>query len=188
MSAKIISEDGTPVPIGTSGEVCVKGPHMTPGYFNNPTATANMMTPDGFLKTGDIGYVNEDGHFYITDRLKELIKYKGFQVAPAELEGVLSGHERVADVCVLGVYSAEGATELPRAYIVKTVSAKGIEDVVLEMEIHEWVNAKVAPHKQLRGGIRFTDVIPKSASGKILRRIVRDQMKAEERGVGKVKL
>jgi acyl-CoA synthetase (AMP-forming)/AMP-acid ligase II len=84
-----------------------------------------MMTSDGFLKTGDIGYQNKDGDFYITDRLKELIKYKGLQVAPAELEGVLMGHEKLADACVLGVYDADRATEVPRAYVVKLASVKG---------------------------------------------------------------
>lgn len=139
-----------------------------------------MMTSDGFLKTGDIGYQNRDGDFYITDRLKELIKYKGLQVAPAELEGVLMGHEKLADACVLGVYDADRATEIPRAYVVKAASVKNVEDAVLEKEIQEWFNGKVANHKQLRGGIRFTDQIPKSASGKILRRLVRDKMRAEE--------
>jgi len=180
MSAKIMSESGTPVPMGETGEFWVKGPHVCAGYLNNAAATEGIMTPDGFLKTGDIGYQNEDGDFYITDRLKELIKYKGFQVAPAELEGVLMGHEKLADACVLGFYDADRATEIPRAYVVKAASAKAVDDSVLEKELHQWVNEKVASHKRLRGGIRFTDVIPKSASGKILRRIVRDNMRAEE--------
>ncbi|KAE9379106.1 acetyl-CoA synthetase-like protein [Stipitochalara longipes BDJ] len=190
MSAKIMSESGTLMPIGESGEIWIKGPHVCAGYLNNPTATENMMTPDGFLKTGDIGYQNRDGDFYITDRLKELIKYKGLQVAPAELEGILVSHDKLADACVLGVYDADRATELPRAYVVKAASGREMEDLVLEKEIQEWINTKVANHKQLRGGIRFIDVIPKSASGKILRRIVRDKMRAEElkKEVGKSKL
>ena len=175
-----MSESGNLVPIGESGEIWIKGPHICAGYLNNPTATANMMTPDGFLKSGDIGYQTKDGDFYITDRLKELIKYKGFQVAPAELEGILMGHEKVADACVLGVYDADRATEIPRAYLVKVASVKGLPDSALEKEILQWFNGKIASHKQLRGGIRFTDMIPKSASGKILRRIVRDNMRAEE--------
>lgn len=175
-----MSESGAPVPVGESGEVWVKGPHVCAGYLNNPNATEAMMTPDGFLKTGDIGYQNKDGDFYITDRLKELIKYKGLQVAPAELEGVLTSHEKLADACVVGVYDPDRATEIPRAYVVKAVSAKDVEDSVLEKEIQGWFNGKVANYKQLRGGIRFTDMIPKSASGKILRRIVRDEMMAEE--------
>jgi 4-coumarate--CoA ligase len=142
-----MSGSGTPVPIGASGEIWIKGPHICAGYLNNPTATANMMTPDGFLKTGDIGYQNKDGDFYITDRLKELIKYKGFQVAPAELEGVLMGHEKLADACVLGVYDADRATEIPRAYVVKAESVKDVEDAVLENEIQAWFNGKVASHK-----------------------------------------
>jgi 4-coumarate--CoA ligase len=180
MSAKIMSESGSPIPIGETGEIWVKGPHVCAGYLKNPTATENMMTPDGFLKTGDIGYQNKNGDFYITDRLKELIKYKALQVAPAELEGILVSHEKLADACVLGVYDPDRATEIPRAYVVKAISARETEDSVLEKEIQEWFNKKVANHKQLRGGIRFTDVIPKSASGKILRRILRDKMRAEE--------
>jgi 4-coumarate--CoA ligase len=180
MSVKIMSESGDPVAIGTSGEIWVKGPHVCAGYLNNPSATANMMTPDGFLKSGDIGYQTKEGDFYITDRLKELIKYNGFQVAPAELEGVLLGHKNVADACVLGVYDSGRATELPRAYVVKTAAAENIEDSVLEKEIQQWFDGKVAYYKQLRAGIRFTDMIPKSASGKILRRVVRDKMRAEE--------
>ena len=175
-----MSESGDILPIGETGELWVKGPNVCDGYFNNPEATANMMAPDGFLKTGDIGYQDKEGDFYITDRLKELIKYKGFQVAPAELEGVILGHDKVDDVCVLGVYDTARATENPRAYVVRAASAKSIENSVLEKEIHEWFNAKVSNHKQLRGGIRFIDIIPKSPSGKILRRILRDKMRAEE--------
>lgn len=180
VSVKIMSETGDPVPIGTGGGIWVKGPLVCAGYLNNPSATANMMTPDGFLKSGDIGYQTKEGDFYITDRLKELIKYNGFQVAPAELEGVLMGHEKVADACVLGVYESERATELPRAYVVKAACAKDTEDSALVKEIQQWFEAKVAYHKQLRAGIRFTDMIPKTASGKILRRIMRDKMRAEE--------
>lgn len=134
------------------------------------------MTPDGFLKSGDIGYRTPEGDYYITDRLKELIKYKGFQVAPAELEGVLMGHEKIADACVLGVYDADRATEVPRAFIVKAAAVKDVDNLALEKEIHRWFNAKVASHKRLRGGIQFTDAIPKSPSGKILRRIVRSKL------------
>ncbi|KAH7418158.1 hypothetical protein BKA64DRAFT_563948 [Cadophora sp. MPI-SDFR-AT-0126] len=179
-TVKVVSEAGEILPAGEDGEFWVKGPNIFPGYLNNPTATANCMTADGYMKTGDIGHITKDGHVYITDRLKELIKYKGFQVAPAELEGLLVGHEKVADACVLGVWNAEQATEVPRAYVVKNLNAKGIEDAVLESEIVAWVAEKVAGHKRLRGGAVFVDEIPKSAAGKILRRILRDKIKAEE--------
>ncbi len=104
-----MSADGSEVPAGKEGEVWIKGPNVFLGYHNNPSATSSSLTPDGFFKTGDIGYEDEDGNMYITDRVKELIKYKGFQVAPAELEGVLNGHEHVVDVAVIGVW--DGARE-----------------------------------------------------------------------------
>jgi 4-coumarate--CoA ligase len=184
---KIVTESGELLPPGSTGEIWIKGPNTFAGYHNNVTETAHSMTEDGYFRTGDIGYQDEDGHLYITDRLKELIKYKGFQVAPAELEGLLITNERVADACVLGVFDASQATELPRAYIVKAEGVKGVEDMVLEREILEWVNGKVAHHKKIRGGIRFVDEIPKSAAGKILRRVLRDRVKAEEGETGPVK-
>ncbi|PVH85077.1 acetyl-CoA synthetase-like protein [Cadophora sp. DSE1049] len=177
---KVVNEAGELLPAGEDGEFWVKGPNVFPGYLNNPEATANCMTEDGYMKTGDIGHITKDGHVYITDRLKELIKYKGFQVAPAELEGLLVGHEKVADACVLGVWNKEQATEVPRAYVVKTLAARDVEDVVLEKEVVGWVAEKVAGHKRLRGGVVFVDEIPKSAAGKILRRILRDKVKADD--------
>ena len=176
---KIVSTSSTQVSPGTEGELWVKGPNVFPGYLNNATATKDSFTSDGYFKTGDIGYQDKDGYIFITDRLKELIKYKGSQVAPAELEGLLVGHEKVADACVLGIYDLEQATELPRAYVVKAEAVKGVDDAVLEREIWEWMDGKVASHKRLRGGVRFVDEIPKSAAGKILRRILRDRINAE---------
>lgn len=133
------------------------------------------MTPDGFFKTGDIGYEDEDGNMYITDRVKELIKYKGFQVAPAELEGILAGHEHVADVAVIGVQDEERASEVPLACVVLREGMVG--DEAREREIVKWVEERVAGHKRLRGGVVWIDEVPKSASGKILRRILKDKMK-----------
>ena len=140
------------------------------------------MTDDGFFKTGDIGYEDKDGNFYITDRLKELIKYKGFQVAPAELEGLLVGSDMVADACVVGVYDEGQATELPLAFVVKAAKVNNVADAKLEKEICQWASSKVANHKRLRGGVRFVDEIPKSAAGKILRRVLRDRIKEEAAG------
>lgn len=178
----IVSPSGEEVPTGSEGEILIKGPNVFVGYHKNPTATANSMTADGFFRTGDIGYLDSEGNLYITDRLKELIKYNGFQVAPAELEGYLVSHSKVADACVVGVQDEEKATELPRAYLVKADNAKNIGDSALEKEIKDWINGKVASHKRLRGGIRFVDVIPKSAAGKILRRVLRDAAKMEHEG------
>ena len=133
------------------------------GYFNQPQASAAMIDTEGWLRTGDIGYVDEDGFFYIVDRLKELIKVKGFQVAPAELEGVLLAHPAVADAAVIP-YPDEEAGEIPKAFVVLRGAATP-EDLI------GFVAARVAPYKKVRL-LEIVDHIPKSASGKILRRVL----------------
>ena len=185
-TAKYVGETGEEVPIGQVGELWLKGPNVFKGYHNNPEGTANALTPDGYFKTGDVGYQDKDGNFYITDRVKELIKYKGFQVPPAELEGLLVSHPMIEDVAVMGIYNKDQATEEPRAYV---VPAKGVEaGPKTEQEIKDWLQAKVANHKRLRGGVKFVDEIPKSASGKILRRVLKQRALAEETAPVKAKL
>ena len=151
------------------GEVCVRGPQIMKGYLNKPEATALTIDSDGWLHTGDIGYVDEDGHFFIVDRAKELIKYKGFQVPPAELEAVLLTHPCVADAAVIP-YPDDEAGEVPKGIIVQ----KQPVDVAALLE---FVAQRVAPHKRIRH-IEFVDKIPKSPSGKILRRVLVDIEKA----------
>ncbi|KAL5585697.1 hypothetical protein FOVSG1_013389 [Fusarium oxysporum f. sp. vasinfectum] len=130
-----------------------------------------------YFRTGDVGHQDKNGDFYITDRIKELVKYKGFQVAPAELEGLLLGHHDIDDVEVIGVYDKARAIEVPRAYI---VPRRGVEATPeTGTIIIEWLSARVAAHKQLRGGVRFVDVVPKSAAGKNLRRILVNKAKQE---------
>ena len=181
-----MSPEEKEVPVGEVGELWLKGPNVFKGYLNNPEGTKNALTDDGYFKTGDVGYQDKDGHFYITDRVKELIKYKGFQVPPAELEGILSTHPKIDDVAVVGVYIADQATEVPRAYV---VPAKGVEaGKKTEDDIVQWLQAKVASHKRLRGGVRFVDEIPKSASGKILRRLLKAKAHEEEEKGQKAKL
>ena len=119
--------------------------------------------------------------------MKELIKYKGFQVPPAELEGYLADHELVDDVAVVGVESAELGTEVPRAYIVRKGGLKAVQQGD-DQNIIQWLNAKVANHKKLRGGVNFVDVVPKSATGKILRRILKEQAKKEFKELEEKKL
>ncbi len=155
----------------------MKGPNVFKGYLNNPAKTAEAFSDDGFFKTGDIGYQDEDGNVFITDRSKELIKYNAFQVAPAELEGVLMSHPKVADAAVVGVQDESRATEVPRAYLVVVPGIVRDDETV--REIQTWMKEKVANHKQLRGGIRFIDDVPKSAAGKILRMKVREMVKRE---------
>lgn len=177
-TAMYMSPEEEEVGIGEIGELWIKGPNVFRGYHNNPEGTRNALTREGFFRTGDIGYQDKDGNFFITDRAKELIKYKGFQVPPAELEGLLLSHEAINDVAVIGIYDKEQATELPRAYI--AVKARVERNERIAQEIQTWLSNKVSNHKRLRGGVRFVDEIPKSASGKILRRILK--IKAAEEG------
>ena len=137
------------------------------GYLGNDEATRNTIDEDGWLHTGDVAEVDGDGHFSIVDRVKELIKYKGFQVPPAELEALLLTHPEIADTAVIGVPDEE-AGELPKAFV---VVAPGQE--LTEAEVQEFVADKVASYKKIRI-VEFIDEIPKSASGKILRRFLRD--------------
>jgi len=176
--AKYMSSEDKEVAVGETGELWIKGPNIFKGYLNNKEGTANALTSDGYFKTGDVGYQDKEGNFYITDRIKELIKYKGFQVPPAELEGILASHSKINDVAVIGVYNKEQATEVPRAYV---VVKEGVEkSKATEKDITDWMNAKVANHKKLRGGVYFIEEIPKSVSGKILRRVLKDKVKKEE--------
>jgi len=172
LECKVINPDtGAILGPNLDGEICVKGPTVMKGYLNNPEATARTIDSDGWLHTGDIGHYDEDECFFIVDRLKELIKYKGFQVPPAELEALLITHPNIDDVAVIGVPDIE-AGELPKAFVVRRGN-------VTADEIMDFVAKKVQPQKKLRGGVEFVDQIPKSASGKILRRMLRKQEKAK---------
>jgi acyl-CoA synthetase (AMP-forming)/AMP-acid ligase II len=136
------------------------------GYLGRPEATAAMLDAEGWLRTGDIGYIDADGYFYIVDRIKELIKYKGMQVAPAELEAVLLAHPAIADAAVVGVPD-EAAGEVPKAFIVPR-AALSVEEVMA------YVAGHVAPYKKIRR-VEVVAAIPRSASGKILRRRLIEQ-------------
>jgi acyl-CoA synthetase (AMP-forming)/AMP-acid ligase II len=174
MRARLVDDDGEDVETGMPGEVLVKGPVVCNGYYHNEEADKEAFTPDGWFHTGDIAEFR-NGMFYIVDRKKELIKYKGLQVAPAELEAVLLSHPLVLDAAVIGVLTDDGTNEVPRAYVVADKSKIGSEDIV------GFVKGKVAGHKQLRGGVVFIDVIPKSPAGKILRKDLR-ALAERERG------
>ncbi|KAI9016654.1 putative phenylacetyl-CoA ligase [Hyaloraphidium curvatum] len=149
------------------GELWMRGPNVMKGYHSNPEATKASLTPDGFYRTGDIGKVDANGIIWITDRLKELIKYKGLQVAPAELEAVLLSHDKIADCAVIGIPD-EMAGELPKAWVVLKQPGS-----MSTQEIATFVEGRVAQHKRLRGGVELVAEIPKSPSGKILRRVIR---------------
>jgi acyl-CoA synthetase (AMP-forming)/AMP-acid ligase II len=168
---KIIdTETGEEVGVGHEGEVLIRGPQVMKGYLNNPQATAETIDDEGWLRTGDVGYVDADGYLYIVDRVKELIKYKGFQVAPAELEALLLSHPAVADAAVVPSPDEE-AGEIPKAYVV--LKGEATAD-----EIMGYVAQQVAPHKKVRR-LEFTDEIPKSLTGKILRRVLVEQERAQ---------
>ena len=169
MLCKVVDSDThEALPTGREGELWLAGPNIMKGYLNNPQATAETITGDGWLRSGDIGYFDEEGCFYITDRLKELIKVKGLQVAPAELEALLVTHDQISDAAVVSA-SHERFGEAPRAFVVRT------DESLSERDVADFVAGQVAEHKQLAGGVRFIEAIPKSASGKILRRVLREQ-------------
>jgi acyl-CoA synthetase (AMP-forming)/AMP-acid ligase II len=154
---------------GEEGEIAIRGPQVMKGYLGRPDATAAMIDPDGWVHTGDVGRVDEDGWLFVVDRVKELIKYKGFQVAPAELEALLLTHEAVADAAVIGVYDRDG-NEVPKAYVVRQPGANHLsgDDIIA------FVAGKVAPYKKIRR-VEFIDGVPRAASGKILRRELRER-------------
>jgi acyl-CoA synthetase (AMP-forming)/AMP-acid ligase II len=156
---------GADVPPGQDGELWIRGPQVMLGYFNRPEETRTTVDADGWLHTGDIGHVDQDGYFFVVDRLKELIKYKGMQIAPAELEGVLLSHPAVADAAVVA-HRDEEAGEIPHAFIVLKTPATAAE-------LMAFVAERVASYKKVRR-LDFIDAIPKSPSGKILRRVLRD--------------
>ncbi|XP_011504133.1 PREDICTED: 4-coumarate--CoA ligase 1 [Ceratosolen solmsi marchali] len=155
------------------GELCFKGDLVMLGYCGDASATAATIDRDGWLHTGDIAYYDEDGFFYIVDRLKELIKYKGFQVAPAEIETILLTHPEIKDAAVVGLLD-ETAGELPFAFVVKQQNAK-----ITTNDVVKYINDQVSRHKRLHGGARFIENIPKNLSGKILRRELRNLLNAK---------
>ena len=163
------AETGADAGVGERGELLVRGPQVMRGYLNNPEATAETLDSDGWLHTGDVAVIDDEDHVSIVDRIKELIKYKGWQVPPAELEAVLVTHPAVSDAAVIGIPDEE-AGELPKAFI---TLAPGAEAPTLE-DLQDHVGEHLATYKQVRV-LEVLDAIPKSASGKILRRELRDR-------------
>ncbi|XP_066250329.1 luciferin 4-monooxygenase-like [Euwallacea similis] len=145
------------------GEFCWKGATLMMGYYKNEQATKECFTSDGWLRSGDLGYYDEDEYFYIVDRMKEIIKYKGFQVSPAELEAILINHPKISDAAVIGLPN-KLCGELPLAFVVKE------REDLSEVEVQEYVKGLLSPHKHLRGGVIFVESIPRNPTGKIVRR------------------
>ncbi|CAK1354226.1 unnamed protein product [Cercospora beticola] len=182
---KLIDDEGNDVTAhDVRGELCVRGPSIIDGYFENEKANRESWDKEGYYKTGDIVY--RDGKtkkFYIVDRKKELIKVRGFQVAPPELEGVLLGHPDIVDVAVIGLPAPRNSdAELPRAYIVRRPGSNNTE-----ADVHKLVAERLASYKKLTGGVKFVSEVPKSASGKILKRVLREEAQKEQAaGIGKL--
>lgn len=176
IDVKLIDEDGEEIgPYDVRGELCVRGPTVIRGYLDNPEANSRDWDADGFFRTGDVLYC--DGAtklWYVVDRKKELIKVRGFQVAPGEVEGVLLAHPGITDVAVIGIPTADVGSEAPRAYVIRR---DGVS--VEEKDVHAWVQERLAKYKRLDGGVKFVDSIPKTASGKILKRLLREEAKRE---------
>lgn len=191
VKAKVIGFDGKEVTTyDTPGELLVQAPSVTLGYLNNEKATAETFVyhDDGrWIRTGDEVVVtlapSGNEHIVVVDRIKELIKVKGHQVAPAELEAHLLTHPAVSDTTVIQVPD-ESAGEVPKAFVVKSAAYASKPEAEVAREIAKYVEEHKAPYKWLKGGVEFIDVIPKSPSGKILRRLLRDQEKAKKRKAG----
>ncbi|KAF5455684.1 hypothetical protein F2P56_025234 [Juglans regia] len=164
MEAKIVSpETGEALPVNRPGELWLRGPTIMTGYFNNAEATASTLDSEGWLKTGDICYIDDDGFIFVVDRLKELIKYKGYQVPPAELEALLLAHPEISDAAVIPFPDKE-AGQCPMAYVVRKAGSNLSDRAVMD-----FVTGQVAPYKRIRR-VAFIDSIPKNPSGKILRK------------------
>ncbi|KAF9502465.1 phenylacetyl-CoA ligase [Pleurotus eryngii] len=181
-AAKVIKQDGTLGGVGELGELVITGPNMALRYHNNEQATKETFV-DGWVHTGDEVYFDEKGEMFVVDRLKELIKVRGFQVPPAELEGHLLGHPYVADVAVIPLLD-DYSGEIPMAYVVPSTDvAVRVQDhkeaEKVKAEIIKYVADNKVKYKRLDGGVEFIDVIPKSPSGKLLRRILRDKARAD---------
>jgi len=161
------------------GEFLIRGPQIMKGYFNNVAATKNTIDEEGYLHTGDIGYIDADGYYYVVDRVKELIKYKGFQVPPAELEAILLTHPEIIDAAVIPKPDLE-AGEIPKAFVVKRANS-----TLTAQNVVAYTADKLAPYKKIRE-VEFIDQIPKTISGKILRRELRDREKKQQNLLAKM--
>jgi acyl-CoA synthetase (AMP-forming)/AMP-acid ligase II len=162
-------ETGTDAAEGERGELWVRGPQVMKGYLNNPQATADTLDAEGWLHTGDVAIVDAQGLYTVVDRVKELIKYKGYQVAPAELEAVLLSSPDIADAAVIGVKDETSGEELPKAFIVRAPGSS-----ISEQEVMAYAGSRLAPHKKIRA-VEFIEEVPKSSAGKILRKELKNR-------------
>jgi acyl-CoA synthetase (AMP-forming)/AMP-acid ligase II len=177
---------------GAKGELLVRGPTIIAQYYENPTANAASFDSEGYFRTGDIvtceaadsgngnGVINPaTAKWYMVDRKKELIKVRGFQVSPAEVEAVILQHPAIVDAAVIGVKVQDTDGERPRAYVVRDPAVKDPTSVVTEADLQEWCAQRLAKYKALTGGVVFVDAVPRNAGGKLLKRILREQAERE---------
>ncbi|PSS07592.1 4-coumarate--CoA ligase [Actinidia chinensis var. chinensis] len=164
-------ETGDSLPQNQPGEICIRGDQIMKGYLNDPEATKRTIDKEGWLHTGDIGYIDDDDELFIVDRLKEIIKYKGFQVAPAELEALLLNHPNISDAAVVPMKD-ESAGEVPVAFVVRSNGSE-----ITEVEVKQYISKQVVFYKRINR-VFFTDSIPKAPSGKILRKDLRARLAA----------
>lgn len=182
---RLVADDGSVIEEdGVEGEIYVKGPCMMLGYLNNPDATAAAIDSDGWLKSGDVAYTRQ-GLWYILDRKKDMLKVRGWQVAPSELEAILLTHPQIAAAAVIGVPLPDGTGEVPRAYVVRkpTMAASyGVEtqQPVQEDEVKAHLARRLAKYKALDGGVQFIDEIPKNSSGKPVKYKLREMIKEDK--------
>lgn len=171
VQAKIVHVDDTTTRKGLDtnelGELLIRGPNIMKGYFKNEQATKEMITSDGWLRTGDIAHYDENGLFYVSDRLKELIKVNAYPVAPAELEALLRKHPAILDAVVIGIPN-EFYGEIPKAFVIRKPDSN-----LTENDVQTFIAKQVAKYKHLKGGVQFVESIPKSNTGKTLRKDVK---------------
>ena len=178
VEARLVDDDLNDVELGKEGEMLVRGPTVFRRYMNDAASTKEAFH-DGWMRTGDVLRADEEGFFYLTERKKEMIKYKGFQVAPAELEGILIGHPFVNEGVVCATWDSNQGTEVPMAYVTLTSEGRSAPDAL--KEIREFVDGKVSSYKRLRGGVQVLDEIPKTSSGKVLRRLLPARLARERK-------
>lgn len=183
---RLTDDDGNDISdYDVQGEICMRGPTIFQGYFQNPEATSATFDRDGYLKTGDIGYCDsKTKKWYLVARKKEFMKVRGFQVAPAEIENVLLSHPSIMEAAVIGITIPPSSEELPRAYV---VLATDTEILLTEEEVVKFAATRLASYKRITGGVRIMDALPKTALGKIQKRDLIEHAKAEV-GLPKTKL
>lgn len=171
LNAKVVDERGEAVGVGEQGELLLKTTIPFMGYYNDEEANRELLDEDGWIRTGDIGYLDEEGFIYLVDRKKDVIKYRGFQMSPMELEAVIEKIDGVRQVCVLGIPEMDGSSDLAAAVIVKREDCALTEEHVVEL-----VDEQVSDHKRLRGGVFFWKELPMTPTGKVLRREVKKRL------------